>query len=787
MTMIVSDVRRATSMRGQLVWIAWACWAVVVVFRCYLQLWRALRHPMDVATLAGVAVREMLYCAIVGAAAVVSIVAIVLIWRVVRSSAGDRALAPALLATAVLSLLWFRGQTAFLTSVSAIHSPYLPAVGEALARAASGLFGAGFIVLASWAVGELIVAALGLAQASPGERQIVALTLGFGALSMCSLAAAWAGVYRPSTVAQIIGVFLAAGATAHAVNRHRSDVEPTTAEPLFAWAAKPSGLDKAWLLLVFLSLSFAFVGALAPETEYDALWYHLNLPRLWLDAGRPVDVVQEYPSLYPMTWELVYGAGLAMGGAIAAKLLHFGCLLILATTVAMAWRLYAPSCSPWVAVGLLVTAPTVLWEATTAYDDLAIAMFASVACYALARFARTGHSSWLTASAIEFGLAASTKHLGLVALTAASAVLVWDCRRRQVAFRSVARSVITLGTVAIVLPLPWYVRAWSGSGNPFFPEMYGVFGGGPATRWDIVANQGLTAFKSHFGLGHGPAALARLPWDVTVHAALFGGSFGPLWLILIPGCLLGSRNGRGAARVGMGVLVYLAVWASPVSSFQLRFLVPVAGALALLAADGWRRLIVESDEIRLAVRQTAGIALLVVACLNLPPFTALQEADRVQYQNWLTHVMRTVPAAVVTGRESEAQYLARVLPSSSVWQYANEHLPMNAAVLTFTEGDNLYSHRTRFQYDSVLARPAIWTATSDGDVFTALQRLHIGYVIFDRRLLTRLESARLPIADEHIQRACTTLYEDRRYRLCRLASLSGGAPPRSSSTAPSAP
>jgi 4-amino-4-deoxy-L-arabinose transferase-like glycosyltransferase len=755
--------------RAPLAWIAWACWAFVVVYRGYVQLWRALRHPMDVAVLVGEAARQTLYCAVIGGAAVVSTAAIVLIWRIVRKRTGDRALAPALLATAALSLLWFHGQTVFVTSLSAVHAPDLPALGEAVARSASGLCGAAFIVLASWAVGDLVVAALGLAQASPEERHIVALTLGFGALSMCSAAAAWAGVYRPSTVALIIAVFLAAGATTQAVKRRRSAAEPTTAEPLTAWSAKPSGLNTMWLLLVFLALSFAFVGALAPETEYDALWYHLNLPRLWLDAGRPVDVVQEYPSLYPMTWELVYGAGLAMGGAIAAKLMHFVCLLVLAPTVAMAWRLYAPSCSPWVAVGLLVTAPTVLWEATTAYDDLAIAMFASVACYTLARYVATGHSSWLIASAIEFGLAASTKHLGLVVLTAAVAALVWDYRRRQVAFRHVARTALTLGVVAIALPLPWYARAWYGSGNPFFPELYGVFGGGPETRWDVVANRGLTAYKAHFGLGHGPAALARLPWDATVHAALFGGSFGPLWLILIPGCLLGWRKGRGAALVAIGLLVYIALWASPMSSFQLRFLVPVAGALALLAADGWRRVILEADDVPLALRRTAGIALLVVACLQLPPFTALQEVDRVQYQGWLTHVMRAVPAGVEIGRESEAQYLARILPSSSVWQYANAHLPGDAAVLTFTEGDNLYSDRTRFPYDSVLARPAIWTATSDDDVLTTLQWLGIEYVIFNRRLLPELASGHLPIAGERLQRACTTLYEDRRYRLCRLA------------------
>ena len=44
------------------------------------------------------------------------------------------------------------------------------------------------------------------------------------------------------------------------------------------------------------------IGALAPEVEYDSLWYHLWLPKLWLEAGRPVDMVEEYISLWPMTW-----------------------------------------------------------------------------------------------------------------------------------------------------------------------------------------------------------------------------------------------------------------------------------------------------------------------------------------------------------------------------------------------------------------------------------------------------------------------------------------------------
>ena len=462
-----------------------------------------------------------------------------------------------------------------------------------------------------------------------------------------------------------------------------------------------------------------------------------------------------------------------MGGAIAAKLLHFFCLVVLAATVVIACRTYCRICSPYAAVGILTTFPTVLWEATTAYNDLAVAMFASVACYALARFADTGDRAWLTASGIEFGLAASTKHLGLVVLAAAVAVFVWDAWRRNLAPVQVMRTVATLALIAVAVPLLWYVRAWHGSGNPFFPELYGLFGGGPPARWDLAAERGLAGFKAHFGMGRSIQSLIRLPWDATVHPALFGGSFGPLCLILIPGCVIGKRSRRFTALVGIATLAYIAVWASPISSYQMRFLVPVSGALALLAAEGWDRVSGGVSGMSPSVRRLAAIVLVGVACLNLPPFTALQETDRTRQHGWLTHVMRTPPVAVVTGRESEAQYLARTVPSYLVWQYANTHLPADASVLTFSEGDNLYSRRTRFPQDSVLARPAVWTARTESDVIDALQQLRVEYVIFDRRILPQLQSYRLPIAGERLQRACATLYDDGRYRLCRLPSASG--------------
>jgi hypothetical protein len=91
-----------------------------------------------------------------------------------------------------------------------------------------------------------------------------------------------------------------------------------------------TGGDFAWKTITLLFLIIALTGALAPESGYDALWYHLQFPRVWLTHGTILDFPTEFHSLYPMTWELLYGVGLALGGPIAAKLLHFCTLPLLA-------------------------------------------------------------------------------------------------------------------------------------------------------------------------------------------------------------------------------------------------------------------------------------------------------------------------------------------------------------------------------------------------------------------------------------------------------------------------
>ena len=74
-----------------------------------------------------------------------------------------------------------------------------------------------------------------------------------------------------------------------------------------------------------------------------------------------------------------------------------------------------------------------------------------------------------------------------------------------------------------------------------------------------------------------------------MHGAAFGGSLGPAFLMLIPFTLGLRRPPRALLLAAYFCIAYLLLWASPLSSLQLRFVIPVLPALAILAAVGIQR------------------------------------------------------------------------------------------------------------------------------------------------------------------------------------------------------
>lgn len=644
----------------------------------------------------------------------------------------------------------------------AFNGPLPSAAGSAraVARGARAIGGALVVVCAAWGIGSFVVRRVfARTFETAGERVSFTLALGFGALSYALLALAFAGLYRPVVVA-VVTTAAAAWGIVH-VRRPRVDVRV----PRF----------DIWLVLAcaLLACGFAFVGALAPESEYDALAYHLWLPSAWLRAGHPVDIVDEFSSLFPLTWELLYGAASVLGGPIGAKLLHWLCLPLAGLASFQLTRRIAPDASPALAAALTMTTPIVMWESTTAYIDLALAWYVALAVYALIRHDATRERRWLVLAALMLGLALSIKHLALiVAAIATAALLVREWRRGRGVMHA-ARTATLFTAISVLVPSVWYARAYAASGNPVFPELYRVFGARPSDRWSDASEQMLVDLNARYGRPRSIRTLVMLPWDMTAHAAIYGGTLGPAFLVLIPVlvCLRRRPPAPAIAVVGAGCAAYVALWASPLSSFQMRFVIPIVPLLAALGAEGASRLAGGSSRARMVVMSAVALLLIV----NLPPAVEWHERDRSGWDHWLTHVIRGVPAAVVFGGESESDYLARTVPSYQAWRFIDSTLPASARVLTFSGGDHLYGDRPRVWSDATAAVP-ILAAARQGEpaaVLRAAAVRGITHLLIDKREAIGDDRA-VRIADDRMRRCCLAqLYEDKRFVLFAFADGPG--------------
>lgn len=644
----------------------------------------------------------------------------------------------------------------------------LPHWREALVRGVRGTVTAGAVAVAAWSAGGLAWRGFAGLSRDRLEAGTYRLGLGFALLSFAFLGLAGLGWYRPPVVVAVLALSTLTGLW-------QLRAVPWRHEFRRGWPAS-SWFDASLLGITLAAALMALLAACAPEAEYDALWYHLWLPVQWLDAGRPVDIVEEYIALYPLSWDLLFGAAYVIGGTVGARLVHFLCLPAVGAALWLLSRVVLPRTAPALPLALAITTPIVVWEATTAYVDLALAWYVALAGHALMRHDETRSTRWLVLGGLAMGMALAIKHLALIAFAVAGTGLVlrrlWVSRRVAPALRAAA----IFGAVAVALPSPWYARAWLASGNPVFPDLYRVFGAEPPERWNDDTEESLRQFKARFGGPSSPVGLVALPWNMTVHAASFGGTIGPLFLVFIAALLLVPRAPPRARSevsgrlliVGIASVAYLALWASPFSSLQMRFVVPLVPWLALLAAAGAQRAFEAAAAISERAATGLKAVLLLLLAMNLPPFVEWHEPDRRGWDGWLTHVVRGLPA-VVAGAESESSYLARAVPSYRAWRYINDHLSEDAKILTFSGGDHLYSQRHRLWSESAAALPLTWWAPAgqEEQVMREARRVGVTHVLIDRAQLRAVLS--LSVTSPAMRECCfDSLYRDQRFVLYHL-------------------
>lgn len=446
-----------------------------------------------------------------------------------------------------------------------------------------------------------------------------------------------------------------------------------------------SGTRRWFILLLSLFILVVLPIILLPPTSRDGLIVHLAVPKLYLESGRIIELPFMGFSYAPMNIELLYLIPMALGSDITPKLIHL--FFALFTGLVIYFYLAEGHGRGYATIGLFlyITTPIVILSSTTAYIDLGLTFYSTLALVALLKWRETDYADrWLLYSAISMGLALGTKYSALVVL------FILGISVPYIYSRATNNQVRALGlgikyvSIALAVFLPWMVKNYLLKGNPIYPIANGLF----------AAN---ASFEGGFHISALPPLLMRnllygedlwyillLPFRIFWEGQdgshqYFDGQLNPLYLFFIPFAFVKSKDRDVKYMVFFSfVFFYVAFFTVDIVT---RYLLPILPVLVIFMVFGFSNL--------LKVKWFKNIAVLLMAGLFI--FNGLYLVDLYR---------RYRPLQYLLASEGRDQYLTRILPDYPAISFANSTLPENARVMLIFAGERGYYWEREYYYGS---------------------------------------------------------------------------------------
>jgi hypothetical protein len=450
--------------------------------------------------------------------------------------------------------------------------------------------------------------------------------------------------------------------------------------------------------LRFVALVVALLGvcvylplihALADETEYDSMMYHLAIPQIYASSGGVVDTPESPHSHFCHGVEMLYTLALATVGQPLPQMLHWSAGLIVLGLVFCLGRRVAGSTAGWLAALCFSALPMIGWESGHAMSDLFTTLYVFAAVYTVILWVDLGDSSLLRLTGCLAGLAVGAKLNALLYIVPLEALVLSHVflvnRLQREHLRGLLFCALATGAVAA----PWLIWEWVRTGNPVFPFYNGVF---QSPLW--VAKNEKMDFDL-FGFGHGFGHFLRLPWDLTAFPGQFGqvnawGATEGLSLLCLPfTVLLWPRRLWKILWLPLGMILGGGVlWFSQVQ--YIRYLLPIVPLMVLLASVNGVVLWSTFATTPLRKAWLSGVIL------------AVGMGWFIDTRWW--HPER-YPWALAYGLQSSEEYLDRELPEYAALRYlADEGKQRTTRVVAYPWHPRLYGGNSIFYHRCIAAR-----------------------------------------------------------------------------------
>ena len=434
------------------------------------------------------------------------------------------------------------------------------------------------------------------------------------------------------------------------------------------------GLEKIAAGVLLAALAMTGLGILAPITSWDATVAHLALPASYAREGHiavdPGNVYSGYPQFMHGLYALVYASGAERA---AAALSWVMALLACGAAYALGRRLGGRRCGLLTAA-LLATAPIYADQAGTVSIDLAFAAYATIALVRLLDWMDTHPRRLPLDAALLAGAGCGIRHTGYLIAGLLFIAVLACARERRMHTATLFACMTALGTA------PWLLYSIHATGSPVFPLLLGVF---PPRGIEHIAVTGAATHGSVVRSGGlGLWGLLRFPWDIIMHPGHYDGwtkSPGLLVLFLgVPGLLMGGRRCRWlGAYSGAGLTAFYLF--QRLARYLLPFFVPMMAVAALV-----------EQRLSRPARMLAAVLLMASFAVGLGVHSAA--------------IHFKIRAAL--GMEPRDTYLARRVERYLAFQYVEDQLPRDGAVLSLDQRTYFMQGHKTFQNHWALKRIA---------------------------------------------------------------------------------
>ena len=630
-------------------------------------------------------------------------------------------------------------------------------------RAAAAFAVVLWLVLLGWALGERALRLL-FRGAPPrdAEAALLAVGLALGLYSHAILGLALLGLLDRWLVAALLaGLSIACWrdllGKARLAARLVPEIVRRSADPAAAGFALPLlAILVGWAVLVLIL-------AVAPETTFSSLNYHLALPRTYIDQRGFVLTPYDVQSWVYLGAEMSYLLGMLLVDQVAAKLTNVAFLLLTAGAVLAFGTAWLARRAGVLAAALYATAPIVAWEASTTYVEVALAFYGLLAGIAAHRWLVDRRAAWLIAAGLLMGFALSTKVNALflaAPLGALVGVIALADRRRTLGRRLLPP--LVFGAAFLLAGAPWPLLRYAQTGNPVFPFYNEVFR-------SPLSTEGRQAAVPGYGFDYRDlVSLARLPWDVTFRSDRHGSTVSStvgLGLLVAPLALLARPRTRSVLFVAALALLFYLFWAFTLRF--IRFLVPGLPLIYLLAGQA----LAVSGHPRQPVpgsRLSAGLVgalVLTWLVLGLPLFLEIS-----------SQIPERLPYEVGLGLEPRERYLSRVVRTYDAYRFIDEHnrgRPIH--ILAINDSTRLYSSGIVETTVSPYAGPVL-RARDEAEALQLIRARGFTHLLVRRRRLSENLATRVILRESFLQANAELQYDRDRVEVYRFRGPGEEAP-----------